>query len=102
LFRFGGDRAFMMEMVREFNDHLPVRIKELKSALQANDINSLGRLAHNLKGVCLNFNAAPLAEIAAKLELCGRKEDLTEAPELIEQIENEITSLQEYLAQQLK
>jgi len=102
LFRFGDDRDFMKEMCQEFNDHLPERIDEFKSALNDGDINSLCRLAHNLKGVSLNFNAEPLAEAAAKLEICGRQENLAEAPALVEQVEKEITRLQEYLAQQLK
>ena len=102
LFRFDGDRAFMMEMCREFKDHLPNRIEEFKSALSKGDMNSLCRLAHNLKGVSLNFNAVPLSEIAAKLEICGKQEKSTEAAALVEQIENEITRLTDYLIQQLK
>lgn len=102
MFRFGEDRAFMMEMCREFNDHLPARIGEFKSALYNGDIKGIGRLAHNLKGVCLNFNAEPLAEVAARLEICGRQENMTDAPALVQQIENEIKRLREYLAQQLK
>src|SRR3990172_5079404 len=47
LYRFGGDRVFMMEMCQEFKDHLPSRMEEIKSALHAGDINSLGRFAHN-------------------------------------------------------
>jgi HPt (histidine-containing phosphotransfer) domain-containing protein len=70
--------------------------------LRDGDINSLGRMAHNLKGVCLNFNAEPLSELAKKLEICGKQENLAGAEALVEQIENEITRLQEYLAQQLK
>jgi len=102
LFRFDGDRAFMMEMCSEFKDHLPHRIEEFKSALSNGDMNSLCRLAHNLKGVSLNFNAVPLSEIAAKLEICGKQENPTDAAALVEQIENEITRLTDYLVQQLK
>ena len=102
LFRFGDDRNFMNEMCREFNDHLPARMDEFKSALYRGDIKTIGRLAHNLKGVCLNFNAEPLADAAVKLELCGRQENLTEAPALIQQLEEQIKRLQEYLDQQLR
>lgn len=101
LFRFGDDRAFMREMCREFKDHLPMRVEELNSALRSGDINSLGRLAHNLKGVSLNFNAEPLAELASKLETCSKQESLEGSPELVQQIENEIMRLQDYLTQQL-
>jgi CheY-like chemotaxis protein len=101
LFRFDGDRAFMNEMCQEFRDHLPERIQELKSALQAGDVEKLGRYAHNLKGLSLSFNAGPVSTLAAKLEACGRQKNMADAPLLVEQIENEVMRLQEYLSQQL-
>jgi len=101
LFRFDGDRDFMKEMCLEFKDHLPDRVTELRSALQADEAESLGRFAHNLKGLSLNFNAGPVAALAAKLEACGKQKNLADAPMLVAQIETEITRLQEYLSQQL-
>lgn len=101
LFRFDGDRDFMKEMCLEFKDHLPDRIKELRSALQADEPENLGRFAHNLKGLSLNFNAGPVATLAAKLEACGKQKNLADAPMLVAQIESEVTRLQEYLSQQL-
>ena len=100
LFRFGGDRAFMMEMCQEFGAHLPKRVEELKSALQAGDINDISRFAHNLKGLSMNFNADPLSILAASLEACGKQEDLAGAPALVQKIEQEAKRLQEYLSQQ--
>jgi PAS domain S-box-containing protein len=102
LYRFNGDRAFMMEMCQDFKDHLPLRLEELKSTLQNGDINNISRAAHNLKGMSMNFNAGPLTELALKLETCGKQEDLTDAPVLVEQIEKEITRLLAYLEQLLK
>ncbi|MDO8754773.1 MAG: response regulator, partial [Anaerolineales bacterium] len=99
LFRFSGDRAFMMEMCREFKDHLPDRVEELKSALRAGDVNGLSRIAHNLKGLAMNFNADPLSTLSARLEICGKQEDLTGAPLLVEQIEKEAARLQSYISQ---
>ncbi|MBC7875797.1 MAG: response regulator [Anaerolineales bacterium] len=98
LFRFSGDRSFMMEMCQEFKEHLPDRMKEIKSALAAGDINTLGRLAHNLKGLSMNFNADPLSNLAIKLEACGRDENLENASVLVEQIEKESIRLQEYIS----
>jgi len=102
LFRFGNDRAFMMEMCREFSNHMSVRMEEMKSALRAGDINGLSRFAHNLKGLSMNFNADPLSSLAVKLEACGGQENLADASALVEQIEKEALRLQEYLAQLLK
>jgi len=101
LFRFDGDRAFMMEMCCEFKDHLPDRMEELRSALQTGEIEKLGRVAHNLKGLCMNFNAGVLAGLAARLEACGKEKNTADAPALVEQVAIEITRVQEYLSQQL-
>ena len=97
LFRFSDDRDFMMEMFHEYRAHLKARVEEIRTAWQEGDVNRLGRLAHNLKGVSLNFNAEPLANVALKLEELGRREDLTDAPALIAQLDAEVGRLEEYL-----
>ena len=101
LFRFDNDRTFMLDMCREFNDHLPERVTELHSALLAGDMEKLCRFAHNLKGLSLNFNASGLSTLAAKLEVCSKGKNATEAPILVEQIVSEITRVREYLSQHL-
>jgi two-component system sensor histidine kinase/response regulator len=101
LFRFDGDRAFMMEMCKDFKDHLSDRMAEFRSALNAGEIDKLGRLAHNLKGLSMNFHAGALSDFAAKLEAYGKEKNLGDAPALVEQIAIEITRVQEYLSQKL-
>ncbi len=66
--RFSGDRDFMMQMFLEFMDGLPDRLREIRAALDGNDPSRLGRLAHNLKGMALNFDARPLANAALEIE----------------------------------
>jgi len=97
LYRFGDDRGFMMEMFQEYRAHLRTRVEGIRAAWQDGDANRLGRLAHNLKGVSLNFNVEPLANVALKLEELGRREDLTDAPPLIAQLDAEAGRLEEYL-----
>jgi CheY-like chemotaxis protein/HPt (histidine-containing phosphotransfer) domain-containing protein len=99
LYRFGDDRAFMMEMFQEYRAHLGARVEEIHAAWQEGDASRLGRLAHNLKGVSLNFNADPLANAALKLEELGRREDLTDAPALVAQLDAEVGRLEEYLVE---
>jgi len=97
LYRFGDDRGFMMEMFEEYRDHLANRVEEIRAARQDGDANRLCRLAHNLKGVSLNFNAEPIANVALKLEELGRREDLTDAPALIAQLDAEVSRLEDYV-----
>ncbi|MBI1793740.1 MAG: response regulator [Chloroflexi bacterium] len=98
LHRFGGDAEFMKEMFQEFKDHIPERMDEIRAALQSGNAGVLGRLAHNLKGVSLNFSAEPLANTALQIEELCRHEDLTNAPALVAQLGTEAGRLVEYLS----
>jgi CheY-like chemotaxis protein/anti-sigma regulatory factor (Ser/Thr protein kinase) len=98
--RFGGDRGFMMEMLRDYRGMLRERLAEIQRALQSRDAEQLARLAHSLKGVSLNFSANPLADIAFHLEENCKRENLTDVPVLVTQLENEALRVEEYLARQ--
>ena len=97
--RFDGDREFMMTMFKEYKEHLPGRLNEIHVALQEKNAGSLARLAHNLKGISLNFSADAVADIALKLEEMGKREDLTHAPALVAQLDTEVRRLEEYLSE---
>jgi two-component system, sensor histidine kinase and response regulator len=99
LSRFDGDREFMMEMFKEYKEHLPARQDEIRAALQDEDASRLGRIAHNLKGISLNFSADAVAEIALKLEEVGKREDLRDAPGLVSQLDAEVRRLHDYLSE---
>ena len=101
LVHFDGDRGFMMEMFKEYKTHLGERVNEIHSALQDLDANRLARLAHNLKGVSLNFSADPLATISLNLEEICKREDLTHAPALVAQLDLEARRLEEFLSNNL-
>ena len=100
LVHFDGDEKFMMEMCAIFIGSLPERFAEIQTALNQNSANMVGRLAHNLKGTCLNFGTEPLATLSAELEAMGKREDLQFAPFLVEQLQTEIHRLQEFVASQ--
>jgi len=95
--RFDGDRDFMMAMFKEYKDHLPERLKEIEAALQEGDTTRLTRIAHNLKGISLNFSAEGVADIARKLEEMGKRENLTHASALVVQLDAEAHRLEEFL-----
>jgi len=100
LFRFSDDRDFMMEMFKEYRDHLPGRLKEFHDALKDGDASRISRLAHNLKGISLNFSANPIAKAALALEEIGKREDMTHASELVARLEAEVQRLEEYISAQ--
>jgi len=85
-------------MLKEFKEHLHERMEQIHTALKNGDANNLARLAHNLKGISLNFAADPLASLALNLEEIGKREDLTDAPALVAQLEAEVYRLEAYLS----
>jgi HPt (histidine-containing phosphotransfer) domain-containing protein len=97
--RFDSDHDFMRKLFKQYKEQLPERMTEIRSAVQDCDINRLVRLAHNLKGVSLNFSADSLANLAICLEEMSKREDITDAPLLLEQLEAEASRLTEYLSQ---
>ena len=99
LIHFDGDREFMLDMCKDFRDHLPGTIEQIKSAFNHKDINGLHFHAHSLKGVSLNFDAIFLAELAAQLEQLCKREDIATAPSLIHQIETEAARARDFLGQ---
>jgi two-component system sensor histidine kinase/response regulator len=98
---FDGDRDFMKTMLVEFRGHLPERVSAIQDALDRGDASSMGRLAHNLKGISLNFSAEPVAALALKLEDLGKHEDLSGAPALVSELDSEVRRLIKYLDENL-
>ncbi|HJR79133.1 MAG TPA: PAS domain S-box protein [Anaerolineales bacterium] len=96
--RFGGDRSFMMEMFKEYKGVLHERMDEIHGALQDRDANRLSRLAHSLKGMSSNFGANTLANITLLLEELCKRQDLTDAPHLVAQLEAEALRVEKYLS----
>ncbi len=96
--RFDDDRPFVLSIIRDFRAYLPARMKEIRAILQAGDVNSLSRLAHNLKGVALNVSAGPIAQVALEIEKTTAREDLAGAATLVTQLDQEVVRLEEFLS----
>ncbi|HWV11452.1 MULTISPECIES: Hpt domain-containing protein [unclassified Pseudomonas] len=65
------------------------RLRLLHVAADAGDAQALRLAAHSFKGSCSNMGAPMLAGLCKQLEEFGRREQLDEVPELIEQVERE-------------
>ena len=87
----------MWSLLRQYHEQLPERVGEIRAAVEANDSNRLARLAHNLKGVSLNFSADLLANFALGLEETAKRDDLSKAHNLVSQLELEALRLSEFL-----
>ena len=64
----GDDVAFLGELVDAYSQTVSDTFSELKSAVQRDDKESIGRSAHKLKGASSNLCISSVSEIAATLE----------------------------------
>jgi len=96
--RFDGDQDFMKETFQQYKEQLSERLFEIRTAVQDSGANRLCRLAHNLKGVSLNFSADSLSQVALTLEEISKHKALTDAPILVEQLELEARRVTAYLS----
>ena len=96
--RFDDDRDFVLTILHDYRAQLPERLAELHHLLQAQDANSLCRVAHNLKGVSLNISAGPIAQAALGIEQSALREDLTTAAEHLTHLEAEVHRFNEYVS----
>ena len=76
----GDDPEFVGDIVDTYLADAPDQLTGMRTALEAGDLVTLGRLAHTLKGNSRNVGATALAEIARTLEETGtRRADATDA-----------------------
>ncbi len=64
----GGDEEIFRELLADFLGKLPEKVDRIEKYLLENDLENLGRAAHNIKGVSSNLGALQLFEYAGRLE----------------------------------
>lgn len=62
---------FVTELVDTFLEEAPVMLAELRSAMEAQQVDKFRRAAHSLKSNCHTFGATRLAAMARDLETNG-------------------------------
>jgi HPt (histidine-containing phosphotransfer) domain-containing protein len=84
-----GGAEMLAELAEMFLDDASSGLATLREAIEAGDANSVERVAHTLKGSSGNMGAKGMAAICAELQDTGSSGDLSCAPELLEQLEDE-------------
>jgi CheY-like chemotaxis protein len=64
----GGDMDTYRELLSDFVEELPERLRTLQRFFEKRDLVELSRSAHNLKGIAANLGASQLSECARKLD----------------------------------
>jgi CheY-like chemotaxis protein len=64
----GGDEATYRELLSDFVEGLPKRLRTIQQFYAKNDLVELSRTAHNLNGIAANLGASQLSDCARKLD----------------------------------
>jgi CheY-like chemotaxis protein/HPt (histidine-containing phosphotransfer) domain-containing protein/anti-sigma regulatory factor (Ser/Thr protein kinase) len=99
---FLNDRQVFDDICRDFLADLPDRVSGMKAALKAGNIKEFFRYAHSLKGIAGNFSAVPISRLALELEEMGQKEEISDAPAILDQLELEVDRFEKYCREVLK
>jgi CheY-like chemotaxis protein len=84
-----GDPDLLSDLVGIFSDDASSRLATLHEAVEGDDAQSVEHVAHALKGSSGNMGATRMAAICTELQDAGASGDLSRAPALLEQLEDE-------------
>jgi HPt (histidine-containing phosphotransfer) domain-containing protein len=89
----GDDPEFVDELVGAYLEDAPVQVAAIRAAVDSGDATALVRPAHTLKGSSQNLGASRVAELSRALEERGRSGDLSDAGDLIDDLDRALRDL---------
>ena len=86
--QLGGEESpsFLTTVIDQFLKDSPNHLDAIYEAVEENNPEALGKVAHVFKGSCRYMGALPLAELAYQLEQMGRAKSLHRADILLESL----------------
>jgi two-component system sensor histidine kinase/response regulator len=94
-----NDPELLQEVVGMFMTESENSLAAVRKAIDDKSATGLDRAAHTLKGMVGNFGARAAVERALKLELMGKKADLTGAEEAFSSLQEELARVKRALEQ---
>lgn len=91
--RMGADADLLSSMVDYFLEDSPTLLQDLKKRIDAGDAAEACGVAHSLKGLCSNFEAAAATRAGAVLETACTVETLDAASALISPLTEQLRQL---------
>jgi two-component system sensor histidine kinase/response regulator len=96
--RIGGDRELLRELAALFVGDCPRMLSDIQDAVRDGNAEALQKAAHALKGSVSNFGAEAAVQVAFRLEMMGRNQDMTDATQALKELEQEIGRVREGLS----
>ncbi len=92
--RVEGDLELLEEIVVAFIKDYPDKMSEIREVIVDGKAADLQRLAHSFKGSVGIFSKGKTFENAKLLEMCGSEGDLTKAPQILDELEENLKVLE--------
>lgn len=96
--RLDGDEELFDELLDLYLQDVPVRLKELRHALEDNDIVLGVRQAHTIMGASANIGANSLRDMAFEMEMAARDNNLDKALPFCRRLEKEFAKFRSMLS----
>jgi HPt (histidine-containing phosphotransfer) domain-containing protein len=91
--RLGGDEDLLRELCQIFLEESPKLMQRLRRAVADGDSDAAMQAAHSLKGQASYLGAGRATRTARQLEDMGREENLSQAAEMLAELEWELACL---------
>lgn len=93
-----GDRQLLADVINAFLETLPNSITAIEASIREQDAVTLERHAHSLKGELMALGATPASKVALRLEMLAREKQLAETGQVVVELRQQLSGLQEPLA----
>ncbi|MBN2011375.1 Hpt domain-containing protein [candidate division KSB1 bacterium] len=94
--RLGGDREIYNELMDLFIDNAETQMQQLEAAVANNELDSIEKLAHSIKGAAANLGIMAVQETAQVLEQIGREKRGDDVDETYHQLVHEMERFRQY------
>lgn len=94
-----GDNELLGQVASLFLNDVASQLDKMRSALEQHNLETLGRVAHAIKGSVANFSAEQAVNAALKLETASREGNLSLAAQAARDLERAIELLRPELAE---
>lgn len=71
-----GEPRFLADLFRSYLEDGAARLDAIRAAAGAGDTVAIARIAHTLKGSCLNVGADPLADLLNRIDKAAKAGEL--------------------------
>lgn len=80
------DDPSFADLIGEFVDGLDARVQAIQEAIDAQALDTVESLAHQLKGAGGGYGYPALSQVSAQLEKRANSEDVTQCGELLDEL----------------